>query len=273
MAAVRVRYGQASRLEKGRILAEFEAVAGYHRKHATRLLNRRADVGGKTVVEGARICGEAVKAALALLWETADRICGKRLKAAIPHLMGAMERHGHLKLSVEVRHQVLRVSAATIDRMLTTQRKGSGIRRKRRLASKLRREIPIRTFADWKDPLPGLLEIDFVVHGGVVMAGEYRHSLLATDVRSGWVEAVPWLAREQTLAVAGLMRIRGQMPMIILGIDSDNDGAFINETVASYCEAEGLAFTRSRPHQKNDPSWIEQRNGAVIRRRVGHQRY
>ncbi len=84
---------------------------------------------------------------------------------------------------------------------------------------------------------------------------------------------MPLLAREQALAVAGLMRIRKQMPVTTLGIDSDNDGAFINETVASYCKAEGLAFTRSRPHHKNDQAWIEQKNGAVIRRMVGHERF
>ncbi len=150
----------------GKILGEFAAVAGYHRKHTLRLLNPRTEVGVKTVVEGARICGEAVKAALVLLWETADRICGRRLNAAIPHLVSALERHGHLKVEAEVRQQVLRVSAATIDRMLTAQRKGAGIRRKRRLPQKLRKEIPIKTFADWQDPLPGFLEIDFVVHRG-----------------------------------------------------------------------------------------------------------
>ena len=62
LAAVRVRYGQASRLEKGKILGEFAAVAGYHRKHAIRLLNPRTDMGVKAVVEGARIYGAAVKA-------------------------------------------------------------------------------------------------------------------------------------------------------------------------------------------------------------------
>jgi hypothetical protein len=82
-------------------------------------------VAARTVIEGARIKGAAVKAALVLL-------CGKRLKAAIPHLVGAMDRHGHLKLDAEVRKQVLRVSAATIDLMLIPERQGAGIRRKRR---------------------------------------------------------------------------------------------------------------------------------------------
>lgn len=165
------------------------------------------------------------------------------------------------------------VSAATIDRMLTPVRKSAGLRRKRRASKKVSKEIPIKTFSDWKDPLPGFLEMDFVVHGGGSMAGEYLHSLVLTDVCSGWVEAVPLLAREQTLVVEGLKRIRKQMPVAMGGIDSDNDGAFINDTLASYCKQEGIVFTRSRVHHKNDQAWIEQKNGAVIRKMVGHQRF
>lgn len=93
------------------------------------------------------------------------------------------------------------------------------------------------------------------------MAGEYLHSLVATDVCSGWTEAVALLAREQNLVVEGLKRIRAQMPMPVRGINSDNDGAFINETLATYCREEKIAFTRSRV--KNDQAWIEQKNGAV----------
>ena len=105
------------------------------------------------------------------------------------------------------------------------------------------------------------------------MAGEYLHSLVVTDVCSGWVEAVPLLAREQSLVIEGLDRIREQLPVVIRGIDSDNDGAFINDTLATYCHTGGITFTRSRPHHSNDQAWIEQKNGAVIRRMVGHERF
>jgi hypothetical protein len=260
-------------LEKGVLLTEFTAVSGYHRKHAIRLLNPPAEVRVAGGIESERVYDEAVKAALILLWETADRICGKRLQAAIPHLMQAMEKHGHLELDPEVRKKLMAVSAATLDRLLTPVRKGAGLRRRRRLAKQLTKEIPIKTFADWKDPLPGFLEIDFVVHGGGSMAGEYLPSLVATDVCSGWVEAVALLAREQTLVIEGLARIGQQLPVPTRGIDSDNDGAFINETLASYCKLAGIVFTRSRPHHKNDQAWIEQKNGAVIRRMVGPERF
>jgi len=271
--ALRTRYDQASKSEKGMILGEFTAVSGYHRKHAIRLLSSPMEVRVETMVEGQRVYGEAVKAVLTVIWETSDRICGKRLKAAIPHLVSAMEKHGHLKLDAEVRKKVLAVSAATIDRLLTPVRKGAGTRRRRHSSKKVSKDIPIKTFSDWKDPSPGFLEIDFVVHGGGSMAGEYLHSLVATDVCCGWVEAVPLLAREQSLVTEGLDRIREQLPVPTLGIDSDNDGAFINDTLASYCQQAGIAFTRSRPHHKNDQAWIEQKNGAVIRKMVGHERF
>jgi hypothetical protein len=93
-----------------------------------------------------------------------------------------------------------------------------------------------------------------------------------TDVCSGWTEVVPLVAREQSLVVEGLEIIRRRFPVPIRGIDSDNDSAFINETLQGYCQAQQIEFTRSRAYQKNDQAWIEQKNGAVIRRFVGYRR-
>lgn len=270
--AVRQRYDTASKSEKGHILKEFVAISGYHRKHAIRLLNRKRPVVPNPPVGSQRIYDEAVKNALLILWETADRICGKRLKAAIPLLVEAMERNSHLLLEENVRTKIFSISPATIDRILKQVRQIAGSRKRRRLSKRASKEIPVKTFADWKEPLPGFLEIDFVVHGGGSMSGEYLHSFVATDVCSGWVEAVPLLAREQTLVVEGLKQMRRQMPVSVLGINSDNDSAFINETLLSYCQKESIAFTRSRAHHKNDQAWIEQKNGAVIRRMIGHER-
>lgn len=270
--AVRERYRLATKLEKGRILKEFTAVSGFHRKHAIRVLRATREDTQKVVRTGGRIYDDAVKQALIVLWEAADRICGKRLKALIPSLVRSMEKHGHLRLDEEVRKQVLAVSTATIDRLLGAVRKTAGSRRKKKVLKRVSKEIPIKTSHDWRDISPGYLEIDFVVHGGGSMAGEYLHSLVATDVYSGWTEAVPLLAREQSLVIEGLRRIRSQMPVPVLGVDSDNDGAFINDTLASYCQAEKITFTRSRVHHKNDQAWIEQKNGAVVRRIIGHER-
>ena len=72
--------------------------------------------GGKKTYTGKLIYNEAVKEALILLWETADRICSKRLRAVIPDLIDAMERHKHLNLNKTARQRLLKISASSIDR-------------------------------------------------------------------------------------------------------------------------------------------------------------
>ena len=112
-----------------------------------------------------------------------------------------------------------------------------------------------------------------MVHHGGSWWGSMIHSLVATDICTGWTEAVPLLAREQSLVVAGLEAIGQQLPFPVKGIDSDNDSIFINDTLTQYCAERGIEFTRSRPYRKNDQAWIEQKNGAVVRHFVGHDRY
>ena len=81
---------------------------------------------------GNRLYDEAVRQALTVLWEAADRVCGKRLEALIPMLVDAMERHGHLDLEPVVKTKVLQVSTATIDRVLGDARSRIDGQRKRR---------------------------------------------------------------------------------------------------------------------------------------------
>lgn len=276
LEALKQRYLRATKKEKAKILDEFVAVTGYHRKHATRLLGNQTPDGtdNSKQVSCRRIYDEAVKEALIITWEASDRICGKRLKAILPDLVDAMERHGHIELNTTVRQRLLSASAATIDRLLSDVRQQGGSRRKRRKRpKKVSRQIPVRTFADWNEPPPGCLEIDFVVHGGGSTAGAFIHTLVATDVCSGWVECIPLLAREQSLVVEALKVLRRQLPFSTLKIDSDNDSAFINETLLSYCKKHKIEFTRSRPFRSNDQAWVEQKNGAVVRRFVGYERF
>ena len=273
LEVLRQRYQQAPKLEKTTILDEFVAIASCHRKHAIRLLAGVDPVVHEPPTLPRRIYSEAVREALIILWEAADRICGKRLKAILPGLISALERNGHLAVDPIVRQHLLAVSPATIDRLLAPIRGTAGRRRKRKPATKSSRQIPIRTFADWKEPEPGFLEVDFVAHCGDSMQGTFLWSLVATDVGSGWTEAVPLVAREQFLVVEGLAVMRRQFSVPIRGIDTDNDSAFINETLQGYCQEQHLEFTRSRAYQKNDQAWIEQKNGSVIRRFVGDHRF
>jgi hypothetical protein len=170
---LRQRYQKSSKKDKTAILNEFVKLSGYHRKHAIRILghNKCFESDLRKVVSSKKIYGIAVKEALIVLWEASDRICSKRLKAALPSLIESMEMHGHLNLSPDVRNQLLKISASTIDRLLSTIRNSSGSRRKKRISKKIGGKIPIRTIHDWKDQEPGCLEIDMVVHCGGNVAG------------------------------------------------------------------------------------------------------
>ena len=115
LASVQDRYRESSRKDKSKILDEFIAVTGHHRKHGIRLLAQSAEGGvGTGEVKGRRIYDDAVREVVILIWEASDRICGKRLKAAMPHLMESMEQYGHLDLDPEVKTRVLSASAATL---------------------------------------------------------------------------------------------------------------------------------------------------------------
>ena len=153
---LRKRYVGASKKEKTRILDEFAVVAEYHRKHAIRLLGNQShsEKPNKTI-PGKRIYTEAVKQALIISWEAADRICSKRLKSLMPDLIDSMEYHKHLELDPQVRQRLLKISASNIDRLLSGIRKTAQPHKKKCKPKKVSKQVPIRTFADWNNPAPG----------------------------------------------------------------------------------------------------------------------
>ena len=275
VAAVAERYRSGKRREKGRILDELCAVTGWHRKHAVRALASH----GQSKSDGPRprtpTYGTTIKDAAVALWEASDRVCGKRLVVMVPTLPPALETHGRLKLGKSDRALVLSVSAATIDRMLVDTKVAAAGGRRRRVGfySAVRREVPIRTFNDWKDPSPGFCEVDMVAHGGTSVAGSFIQTPTMVDVATGWTEFLPLLTRDGALVVAAMQRAQSLFAWLLVGADFDNDSAFMNDVVVPWCRSEKIEVTRSRAYKKNDQAFVEQKNGAVVRRLVGYGRF
>jgi hypothetical protein len=146
-------------------------------------------------------------------------------------------------------------------------------KKRRRVVPEIRRRVRVRTFADWNEPPPGSMEMDLVAHCGDVNRGSYVHSLVLTDIASGWTECAPLIVRESTLLVETLDRIRLDLPFSLCALDVDNGGEFLNETMIQYCLNNGIELTRSRPYRKNDQAWIEQKNGSVVRKLLGYRRF
>src|SRR5438445_1150888 len=277
VSAVIERYQLAARMEKGRILDALCRTTGWHRKHAVRALRRVVEKTATTrdPRERSRRYGPTTEDALTALWEASDRVCGKRLKVMIPTLLPALEQHGRLQLGKADRDCVLAISAATIDRLLGDVKLAAsgGKRRRAGFSSAIRREVPIRTFNDWKGPPPGFCEVDMVAHGGTSVAGSFIQTLTMVDVATGWTECLPLVTRDGSLVVEAINRAQSLFPWLLRGVDFDNDSAFMNDVVVPWCREQKLEVTRSRAYKKNDHAFVEQKNGAVVRRLMGYGRF
>ena len=273
VSALKTAYAEADTAEKTKLLDSFIQATGYARKHATRLLNSTEN-SQRPPRERRREYGDDVHAALVLIWKASNYSCGKRLVPVIRDWITALERHGHLALDPELKDRLLSISAATVDRVLKESRqtiKPRGVRLPRQ-PNAIRDSIPVRTFGDMDGLKPGDVECDLVLHCGGDLSGQYLHTLTVTDIITGWTECLALSSKEEYEVAAGFKKARELFPFALKSIDTDNGCEFINGVLTEYCRMEGLSFTRSRPYRKNDQAHVEERNGAVVRRFVGHQR-
>lgn len=274
--AITTRYRRADKVGKGRILDELCAVNAWHRDHARKAL--RTALTPKVVrprTPRPPKYGPKVIAALVFCWAVLGMPAGKRLAPLLGELVAILRRFGELEIDDDTARLLAGMSAATIDRRLAPERKKHELkgRSHTKPGSLLKGQIPIRTWADWDDAVPGFVEIDLVGHEGGNAAGEHAYTLTVTDIATGWTEnrSVPNKARKWVLAA--LDEIAAVMPFPILGIDSDNGTEFINHHLLTWCEHREITFTRSRPGNSNDGAHVEQKNWATVRTIVGYHRY
>ena len=287
------RYRRApDKKSKQKILDEFVANTGYHRKYAIGLLGSWGKkvlrhIEGKPVKivigqprkrrkrMGNSVYGKAVRKALELIWELFDYMCGKRLAVLIRMNIEMIAAQPELDIDQQVKAKLIRISPATIDRLLTRKRKATSLkgRSHTRPGTLLKHNIPIRTSFDWDERVAGFFELDTVAHDGGAASGEYCYSLDATDVASGWTEIRALRNRAHTWVKQEVEQIRAELPFQLQGVDSDNGGEFINYQLWDYCKENHLLFTRSRPYRKNDNCFVEQKNDMAIRRTVGYYRF
>jgi hypothetical protein len=271
---IRPRYLRAKKAEKKTMLDEFVAATGYHRKYATRILKHgRPRQSGKKHGFHKVYQGEVV-VALEQIWEVCGRICSKRLHPFLPEMVKVLERCGELQLAAETKRLLLKMSSATIDRCLGPARFAHphGLSTTKP-GSLLKKAIPVRTYTPWDEDQPGFLEIDLVAHCGGSVEGQYLNTLTCVDLSTGWIECLAVYQRTQQAVFEAIQAMRTYLPFLLLGLDSDNGGEYINDLLYRYCLTEKITFTRSRPYHKNDQAHVEQKNWSVVRRLIGYDRF
>lgn len=278
-------YRAATRSEKSEILDHFCSSTGVSRVTARRYLTDPL-LGAKNVT---RIdqrhhrptqYSAASKRVLVWLWRIMMYPCGKYMKQMLPEWIGRLEAHeelvnGEHDYAPEVRAELLRMSAATIDRYLCAHRKELELKgiSATRSGALLRTSITIRKAGDEAEHEPGFMECDTVAHCGPTLKGEFARTLTATCVHTGWTHLEVMRNNASIHMLAALERLQDTLPFDIAGLDCDNGSEFINQAVISWAGERSIFFTRSRPYKKNDQAVVESKNNHIVRKYGFYYRY
>lgn len=268
-------YTKAERGEQSRMLTEMEQVTGMHRKSLLRLLHAPSLERKKREKGRGRTYGLAVEQAILVVWESLDYVCAERLTPALLPTAQHLARFGSVHLTSEVQEQLSQISEATVTRILRKYRS-----RKQRLpqkgperANQVRKPVPMKRIP-WDTSEPGHFEVDLVHHCGESTDGTYAHTLQMIDVATGWSERVVVLGRGQQAMEGGFRHILQRLLFAVKELHPDNGVEFFNHHLVRFWgEAiTGLTLSRSRPYQKNDNRFVEQKNATLVRQYFGNIR-
>jgi hypothetical protein len=276
LEALREEYRGASKKQKKRLLNEARKRTRLNRKVLIRKLAHPAPVkAAKGRRRRGQTYGAEVKAPLARVWEIFDYPCGQRLMPVLREQVDRLRALGELRCSDVVAELLKRMSPKTADRLLAHERQVRQLKRQRRapVHRLMYQRVPAKLPNEWDRDEVGNLQVDFVVHGGRSGAGEYVHTLSAVDIASGWWEGEPQMGRSQKATEAGFDAARQRFPFRVREMHPDNDPALLNDLLWKYCRKRRIAMSRSRPYEKNDNAWVEQKNWTHVRKVVGYRRY
>lgn len=276
---LRNRYLVADKKTKSKILDEFCKTCSYHRKYAIRVLNKkkhkrkhiRKHRGAPKQYDDPQILDFLI-----LLRKELNLACSKRLKSAIALWLPFYEDHRKIILNADVKEKLLKISAASIDRLIKKHRLPAG---KLGLCTTkpgtiLKKHIPVLT-NQWDERRPGYLEADTVAHCGTSIAGSYVHTVNMVDIATGWHEQRAVWEKGYQGVMAAILDIEKVLPFELRGFDCDNGSEFLNWHLVKMFEnrKRKVQFTRSRPYKKNDNAHIEEKNWTVVRQYIGYERF
>ena len=276
LARIHGRYQRAGRPHRSRILDEFCATCGYHRKAALRLLHRPLPTtppkrpGPKRTYDPVEVLP-----VLKAVWLASDQLCSKLLRAALPEWLAHHERRA-APLPEALKKKLLKISPAQIDRLLRPARvqhpkKGLATTRPGTL---LRHAVPTRHGPPDTTRI-GSVEADTVAHCDDSTEGDYVNSLTFTELYSGWTENRAVWNKSADAVLVQLKELERVVPYAMKNFHTDNGGEFLNWALHRHMTGRSAppTWTRSRAYRKNDNAHCEQKNWTHVRQLFGHERF
>jgi len=268
------QYKQANKTGKQQLLSEMETVTGLHRKSLIRLMNSAIQKKERRKQRGPTY-GPDIQYALEVISHSHDHICAERLQPNLIRMAEHLHAHEELELTPSMLGKLETISVSTVRRMLqkAPEKTRHRPRKQPKQRNQLSRAIPARRIP-WDEKVPGHFEVDMVWHSGAAASGEFVHSLQMIDVTTGWSERVATLGRSYRVMEDGFKRILTRLPFPVKEIHPDNGSEFLNNHLVRFWKevARGAELSRSRPWQKNDNRFVEQKNDSLIRAYFGNER-
>jgi len=266
------RYQKAKRKERSKLLTEMEEVSKLHRKHLIRLLNGESLDRKKRSTPRSRTYGPEVERVVLRVWESLDYICAERLTPSLGRIAKHLASFGSVVVTAEVESHRAPISCATVERMLRRNRASLARlpRKGPHRANQVTKGVPMGRIP-WDTADPGHFETDLVHHGGENSTGEYGYTLQLIDVATGWSERMMLLGRGQQAMEAAFTEVLERLPFAVKELHPDNGTEFFNYHLVRFFKerVSGIHLSRSRPYQKNDNRYVEQKNDTLVRQYFG----
>jgi hypothetical protein len=270
---------KTTKSRKGEILDTIEELTEMHRKAIVRKFKRlQFKDNSKKISRLGRpkIYDSYDDLALKKIWEVSGKVCGELLYPILSEYILQCKKYDKWKFSIEVERKLKMMSEATVKRkVLVFYKKDKSIFRKGVSTTKpssIKSLIPIKS-ESWFSSKIGEGQLDTVVHCGDNLSGEMAYTLNFTDYKTYWIGLHAQMGKGQFVTVESLKYIKKyQLPFGMLSIHPDTGSEFINYHMKACCDELKIDMTRSRPGHCNDNMCVEERNGHVVRKKIGYIR-
>jgi hypothetical protein len=257
-------YGEQSRKQRGIVRRFLVKVSGWSRAQITRLIRQWMQT---RTIQAKR----PTRRRFPTRYTAEDAVLLAEVDAAHEELSGPAVRRILLREhEVFGRQQYQRLAGISVSHLYNLRR--SKAYRKVRVCVEHTQASQVNSGERRKPrPLgrPGYLRVD-TVHQGHHDGRLGLFHINAVDTVTQWqvVGCVETISERHLLPV--LEAMLHQIPFVIRGFPCDNDSEFINHQVAGLLEKLRVEFTKSRAYRTTDNALVEGKNGAIIRKHIGH---
>ena len=268
-------YWRGSKVERSKVLDTVCDTTSLHRKSAVRKFARifstkkfARERRGRPVTYG-----PDVSAALFDAWEVGARCCAENLHPQVAIYVAARKELNEWKHTEAATKLLLQLSLGEMKRRVKRLVKKHGTRGKTGTeSSTIKKKVKVYA-GPWRNREPGHRQFDTVVHCGDLLKGDLVYTVNGVDPAILWSNRRAQWNKGETATLASVEYIERQMPSDTKSRHSDSGSEFLNYYFLDATEKARIGQTRSRAGKKNDNAFIEERNGHIVRKWIGYERF